>query len=195
MGFAGIGELVRIFEDRFGKHPTNVLLLVIYVAIFALCLYVIWEFIVNPIYSLISPLFQKGIEITISTLFYVLAIIAFMVILYPIIYLFSAGRRVNKSVLTELSRLRTQGIAEILNGKVTSQAELDTWKQKDDSWTSSVMAVLRRHFPEYEAAGFETMGIIPAMNFAGAFSPDHNIRLLHFAKRLTKLEEIISRYS
>jgi hypothetical protein len=49
----GIGELVRHFEEHFGKLPTRILLATAGMAIFGFSLHVVWETLIVPGYSII----------------------------------------------------------------------------------------------------------------------------------------------
>ncbi len=94
-----------------------------------------------------------------------------------------------------LATLRSAAITDILNGKVSSDAELKIWEAKDETWQNSVLTVLRKHFSKAEVLGFEYLGVIQQVGFPHSFNNEHAFRLMTVAKRLSILEDIIRRYT
>jgi hypothetical protein len=104
-------------------------------------------------------------------------------------------RRVPQRVIDGLAVLRSTAIRDILNEKVSTDAELNAWEAKEVGWQQKVLAVLKEHFPEAEVLGFEYLGVIQQVGFPHAFNNEHAFRLMTVSKRLSILEDIIRRHT
>ncbi len=189
--------LVQMFEQRFGRRTTSALLLLIAAAVVVFCLQIIVSVGVIPVFRLVRDALPNAElpAINVITALYVAGALALAALLAPTVRYLLEHRRVPQSVVDELALLRKTAIDDILNGSVQSEADLKAWEQSEEDWEQSVSNTLRKHFPEAEALGFESLGVIQPVNFPHAFNNEHSFELGKFAKRLSILEDIIRRHT
>jgi hypothetical protein len=194
-GLAGV--VLQMIEGRFGRRATNLLLILLYLALVTMSLYIIVVFLVMPVIAFVRAILPHALSVEVNTItiFYSSAFVAAAILMFPAIRFFWQQRRVPQRVIDDLAALRSRAIAEILNAKVSSDAELKTWEAKDEAWQNSVLGVLRKHFAKAEVLGFEYLGVIQQVGFPHSFSNEHAFRLMTVAKRLSILEDIIRRYT
>lgn len=192
-----LGRIIEMIENRFGRPITTALLALILVAIAAVCLGTIGSFLVLPVYTFVATTFPglgaQGVNIT--TVLYVSAAIAAIMLLAPAIRLFWQRRRVPQKVLNRLAELRKDAIQDLLNGPVASLADFALWKTRDDAWWNQVVAYLKQHFPTSDVLSFEYIGVFYPTQFPHAFNNEHNHRLTMLSTRLSRVEELIRRRS
>ena len=193
----GLTGLLQMIEGRFGRRATTLLLLLLYLALVAASLYTFMDYLVMPVVAFVRTILPHAlpIEVNAITLFYSSAFIAAAILMFPAIKFFWQQRRVPQHVIDDLAALRSTAVMEILNGKVSSDAELKIWEAKDETWQNSVLTVLRKHFSKAEVLGFEYLGVIQQVGFPHSFNNEHAFRLMTVAKRLSILEDIIRRYT
>jgi len=190
----GLEKIVAMIEERFGRHATTGLLFLIGLAIAAYALHIFVEYLIIPVYRFLGP-FVSGPEITVATVFYVTAFVASAIILFPLGWLFLSRRTIPQAIVDQLAILRSEGIHDILNGKVGNDEELTAFKSTNEKWRNNVLELLQKHFPTAEALGFERLGVIPQVGFVHSYNNEHAFELMMFAKRLSVLEDIIRRYT
>ncbi|HEV8014928.1 MAG TPA: hypothetical protein VGP48_05325 [Stellaceae bacterium] len=89
------GRILEMFEERFGRVPTTLLLAIIGLAIFASCGKLIYEIIIDPTYSLVLYLIPKLVSsnLSVTTLAdYITPIVALVGTALSVVGLFFAMR-------------------------------------------------------------------------------------------------------
>jgi hypothetical protein len=192
-----LGRVIEMIENRFGRPVTTGLLILVLLAIAAFCINTIGTFLVVPIYNFVATTFPGlgAPGVTVTSLLYVSAAIAAIILLAPAAYYFWKNRRIPRSVLDQLAELRKEAIQDILNGPVKSAADFDAWKVKDDDWWNRVVTYLKQHFPKYDVLSFEYIGVFNVTTFPFAFNNEHNHRLIMLSTRLARIEALIHRYA
>jgi len=191
------GAVLQMVEERFGRTATNVLLILLYLALVATSLYFIVSLLVIPVVTFVRSILPDALSVEVNaiTVLYISAFVAAAILVFPAIRFFWQQRRVPQRVIDGLAVLRSTAIQEILNGKVSSDVELKAWEAKEEGWQQDVLVVLRKHFPKAEVLGFEYLGVIQQAVFPHAFNNEHAFRLMTVAKRLSILEDIIRRHT
>jgi hypothetical protein len=186
---------LEMFEERFGRWPTTLLLLLIGLGVGAFAIYTFVFYFVIPVWGFVSAHLPHPSlpEITSVTAIYVSAAIAAGALVVPALVTFWRQRRVHQRVIDQLAELRTRGIAEILNGVVTSLYDYEKWKENDDAWTYEVLAFLQSHFPRAESLLFQSIGAFEPVVVPHAYNADHQFRLQLHIRRLFRIEDIITR--
>jgi hypothetical protein len=90
-----------------------------------------------------------------------------------------------------LSELLSEGIHEILNRRVTSQAELDELVKFEANWQERVVKILEASFTRSDVVHFTRLGSMSATSFGFAFNDAHNHLLMMYATRERRLRDII----
>jgi hypothetical protein len=104
----GLAGVVQMMEERFGRRATGFLLLLLYVALVAACIYFIVEYLVLPVVDVVKWALPhaQAIEINTITILYICGFTAAAVLLYPVLQFFWQQRRVPQKVLDRLAELR-----------------------------------------------------------------------------------------
>ena len=194
----GLGQALKMVEERFGPKVTTGFLVVVVSAITIFCLSVtgggikgLFDFLKE------NKLLPENSIIPIGWEPYVVFFI-FLVILMSILWVFFRKiygiRRAPQRVIDELSQERSLAINNILNKPPKSDEELDLWVKSNNDWYKRVVAIMNPHLTQAERLKFERLGILMGASFSGAYNEQHNHELMMFAKRLSVLEGIIDRH-
>jgi hypothetical protein len=188
---------LEMFEKRFGRFFTSLLLLLIGLGVGATGLYLFVSLFVKPVGTFLFarlPTISLP-EVNLITTIYAAAFIAVAALVLPSLVFYWRSRGVPQKVVDELAELRVDGLIHILNGKVTDDASLKTWEARHEKWCQDVLSILRKHFPKAEVLGFETLGVIYPVSFPFSFNNEHAHELSMFHKRINIVEDIIRRYT
>lgn len=207
----GLGRLLEMFEDRFGRFPTTILILLIAGAVAGFSIHIMWVYIVTPIYefSQYNVAFYFGrmtagndiAELLASssiTALFVLGFISIVVILLPLIVNLVRKRAVSQSSLDRLAQFRAEAINTLFATKPNNDVEFVDWQVRYRTWEKEVKVFLKSRFPLADYLAFENLGIIGFNINPVHAQVIHNLehgRLMTFlATQITIIEDILRNY-
>ena len=107
-----------------------------------------------------------------------------------------AGRRTpTRGLVDELAELYSEGVREIWNRPVKSDADREALDAFDRDWQRRIRTVLRRGFPHTELVLFSRLGVVPDIVRDPTFNAKHAKILREYAVREGRLRDILRRYS
>jgi hypothetical protein len=95
----------------------------------------------------------------------------------------------------ELAELRSEGVHEILNRSISTDAEMQALSDYNKQWWQRVAAVLQDNFSKAEQLNFTRLGTIPIAIFPHTFNEKHAKILREFALQERRLLDIIARHT
>ncbi len=189
----GLEKVVAAIEDRFGRRSTTGLLFLIALAIASYCVYVVFSYLVLPVYGFLST-YLHAPEITVATVFYTTAFIAAAIILFPLAYVYLSRRKVSQSALDKLSELREEGINAVYAAPVRSEIQFSEWKTKKTEWEKKIRNHIKNSFPKSDYLFASSLGAVPLQNNLTAFSNEHTWELSYVVRQLDIVEQILNSY-
>ena len=80
---------------------------------------------------------------------------------------------VQQAVVDQLAELRSEGVHEILNRQISTDAEIRALSDYNQQWWQRVVSVLEANFSKAEQLNFTMLGTIPNVIFPHTFDDDH----------------------
>ncbi len=102
---------------------------------------------------------------------------------------------VPQTAVDELAELRSEGVHEILNRSISTEAKLKELSDYNKGWWGRIVAVLERDFSKAEQLNFTRLGTIPDIRFPHTFNEEHAKILREFALQERRLLDIIARHT
>jgi len=114
-------------------------------------------------------------------------------------YRIFGGTPDREEVLGQLGRLRAHGIkllnADFSGDSITGDSIkkwIQQWSADQAAWCSSVVAVLRDHYPERTRLRFENLGTYTRRGYSNFMSGEHRHELENLGERLAVLDDIMA---
>ncbi|MDH3233881.1 MAG: hypothetical protein OEQ29_10150, partial [Alphaproteobacteria bacterium] len=102
---------------------------------------------------------------------------------------------VPQAAVDQLAELRSEGVHEILNRPITSEAESRELLTYSEKWRDRAIEVLENNFSRAEQLNFTRLGAVPNVVFPHAFDDLHAKILREYSLQERRLLDIIARHT
>lgn len=189
----GLEKVVAVIEDRFGRRPTTGLLFLVALAIASYCIYIVFSYLVLPVYGFLSKYIQ-GPEITVATVFYTTAFIAAVIVLFPLAYVFLSRKKVPQAALARLAELRNEGIDTVYAVHVTNDQQFQEWKRTKQEWEQKLRGYIEKNFPKSDYLFASHLGAVKEHVIGRFFNGEHLNEINFVIRQLEIVEQILNSY-
>lgn len=200
----GFGRFFEMFEERFGRRPTTLLLGAIGTALFIFAIGFIFSNGVKPLFNFLKDLFGGLIsfEVTLENVSSVVVLSSISIVVLAISFLAStyyltriiAKNRIPQKHLDKLSELRSRGINELYSRQLTGDEEFQEWKSALKTWEKDLLSHVMNHFPQADYLSVRDLGLIEGRYFDQGLDGNHNKLLAYLSKRLSIIEGLLATY-